>query len=535
MAAKTAIFFSCVLGFSVFASVLRGHFGFPLDDSWIHQTVARNLVNYHVLGFLPGTHSSGSSSLLWTLVLAFQYQFLAFANPVIYCAVVDGLLVGTIGVGLYIFAERDGFSELESWIFALAPLLSGNFLWLGMIGMEHVLFVALSVWSILAWFPGRGGQGWGRVLLAAILVGLLALTRPEGVFLAALLILMKQRASRTWTDCSILALGAALAAGISFRVNWIAGHSLLPITMKGREWLYFGSQHIGYKYRLSFIEGWLIRVMMTWGPHHFNTSIFRTHLYLILALMGIVSLALLSVILFLRSMNRMCTLLTWTIGLNFLYLIIFPSEGHGGRYQPMTLLLVQPLLWLAVLRIVRWVSGGIREGARLKSAGIAFLILAMAVSTTVSFRNWRSLAGQGIDQINQEHGEMAVWIEQNLPADAIARRQIAIFDIGRIGYQIHGSLFDLGGLTDPQYLSYLFGHDVPVFLKANNIRYAVLPYQPGWGLAFWNMLILEQVPKNPVELTQLRMFCFPTEVQLRVWTGTSAATACQVLYSVHFP
>lgn len=60
-------------------------------------------------------------------MLAFQYQFLGFANPVIYCAVVDGLLVGTIGVGLYILAERDGFSELESWTVALAPVLSGNF------------------------------------------------------------------------------------------------------------------------------------------------------------------------------------------------------------------------------------------------------------------------------------------------------------------------------------------------------------------------------------------------------------------------
>jgi hypothetical protein len=73
-----------------------------------------------------------------------------FANPVIYCAVVDGLLVGTIGIGLCILEERDGFSELESRILALAPVLSGNFYSWAMIGMEHALFVALSVWSIVA-------------------------------------------------------------------------------------------------------------------------------------------------------------------------------------------------------------------------------------------------------------------------------------------------------------------------------------------------------------------------------------------------
>jgi hypothetical protein len=93
-------------------------------------------------------------------VLAFQYQFLGLANTVIYFVVVDGLLVGTIGV-----AERDGFSELESRIFALAPVLSGNFLRLGMIGTEHALFVAPSVWSIVAWFPSRGGKDGGGFCL----------------------------------------------------------------------------------------------------------------------------------------------------------------------------------------------------------------------------------------------------------------------------------------------------------------------------------------------------------------------------------
>jgi hypothetical protein len=34
-----------------------------------------------------------------------------------------------------------------------------------MIGMEHALFFALSVWSIAAWFPSRGGKDMGGFCL----------------------------------------------------------------------------------------------------------------------------------------------------------------------------------------------------------------------------------------------------------------------------------------------------------------------------------------------------------------------------------
>src|ERR1700734_377785 len=62
--------------FLLLASVLRGHFGFPLDDSWIHQVVARNLAEFHVLGFNPGKLSSGSTSPLWTLILTLGWVVL---------------------------------------------------------------------------------------------------------------------------------------------------------------------------------------------------------------------------------------------------------------------------------------------------------------------------------------------------------------------------------------------------------------------------------------------------------------------------
>jgi hypothetical protein len=50
------------LGFAIVGSALYQHFGFPLDDSWIHQSVGRNFARFGSLGYLPHQRSSGSTS-----------------------------------------------------------------------------------------------------------------------------------------------------------------------------------------------------------------------------------------------------------------------------------------------------------------------------------------------------------------------------------------------------------------------------------------------------------------------------------------
>ena len=44
--------------------------GYPLDDAWIHELVARNLVRHGVLGVNPHLYGSGATSTLWALLLA---------------------------------------------------------------------------------------------------------------------------------------------------------------------------------------------------------------------------------------------------------------------------------------------------------------------------------------------------------------------------------------------------------------------------------------------------------------------------------
>ena len=47
--------------------------GFPLDDSWIHQTYARNLALRGEWAFRSGIPSAGSTSPLWSALLALGF------------------------------------------------------------------------------------------------------------------------------------------------------------------------------------------------------------------------------------------------------------------------------------------------------------------------------------------------------------------------------------------------------------------------------------------------------------------------------
>src|SRR4051812_29622455 len=72
-------------------SALTYRIGFPLDDAWIHQTYARNLAVRHEWSFLPGQPSAGSTSPLWTFLLAIGF-FLP-RSPYLWTYLLGGLIL----------------------------------------------------------------------------------------------------------------------------------------------------------------------------------------------------------------------------------------------------------------------------------------------------------------------------------------------------------------------------------------------------------------------------------------------------------
>ena len=65
--------------------------GFPLDDAWIHQTYARNLALHREWAFRTGIPSAGSTSPLWSALLALG--FLLHLSPYIWTYLLGGIIL----------------------------------------------------------------------------------------------------------------------------------------------------------------------------------------------------------------------------------------------------------------------------------------------------------------------------------------------------------------------------------------------------------------------------------------------------------
>jgi hypothetical protein len=162
--------------------------GYPLDDAWIHQAYARNLVRDGRLAFASEQASLGSTSLLWTLLLAPGYAL----GPALGLNLMPALWTIILGVSFWLLtawtgaalAQRlyPGQRSVAPWV-GLACLLEWHMAWAALSGMEITLAAFLSLW-LLERYAARAHAFW----LGAI-GGLLVLTRPEGIVLVALLAL----------------------------------------------------------------------------------------------------------------------------------------------------------------------------------------------------------------------------------------------------------------------------------------------------------------------------------------------------------
>ncbi|ADV82760.1 hypothetical protein [Terriglobus saanensis] len=507
--------------FSILISALRVQYGFPLDDSYIHQTVARNFALHHTLGFVIGQRSSGATSLLWEILQASDYKlFGGVAHPVPYNLALSFLFFSIIGSVLYLIARQDGMSWRLAGILAVAPALTGNFMWLGLIGMEHLLFVALSLLAIECWFQDPPSRS-GTAIWTGIFTGLAALTRPEAIVLAPLLLLSSYfyKTGRRRKDMLIAGSIWAFMVLIELAANiWTSG-SLMPATLKGRSWLYFhttGGPHSLHSIA-RYCGAWVQRLPRQFSTH-FTEQLATLHqIKSVFAFIGIVLLLLcLTGAYFLLRHRplpaRFSFLLLWA-AIHFLtYMFTFPASGHGGRYQPLTLLLFFPLLFVGVYGIFR-------HGIRLpRQWSIGLVAIIMLVSGIASLRTWYRVTVDGIGHINQVHGEIAAWMNANLPPDA----RVAAFDIGRISYDWHGQIIDLGGLVDPSYYHFLAEGKVPTYLRLQHAQYVILPDSGIEDMGFAKVHGMQKLLSK----------CSEHEPWLLGFRYTIHATRCQELYRI---
>lgn len=263
--------------------------GYSLDDTWIHCTIARNLVQGHGWSYNPGDGVQNSSGPLWTLLIAGGYlvggtsvwvpKILA-ALTFLGCVWMASRLVRTLG--------GDGWAQGAA---ALATALSGSLLWHALSGMETVLAAFLVAWTLdafLAWRTGRRRFVWPA------LAALGTMTRPEVLMLVPLLaglrLFEERRLPNAWRRAAI-AGGVALAVLIPYFVlNLRGAGSLFPSTFAAKS----GATGLLSGLRHGSLQE--ILVSLTLAPYvwlvHALAFLGRTNIVLLLcALLGVVAAA----------------------------------------------------------------------------------------------------------------------------------------------------------------------------------------------------------------------------------------------------
>jgi hypothetical protein len=224
-----------------------------------------------------------------------------------------------------------------------------------------------------------------------------------------------------------------------------------------------------------------------------------------------------------------CTLfLILLAGTNLaIYAAILPAAGQGMRYQAMLLIFVFPLVALGGLQVIELVTLRMAIFTRYRWLSPALVVVPVFAVALASLSSWSRITDVGIQHINGTHVRMGKWLDANLPHGT----PVASLDIGAVGYFGSVRVIDLGGLTDPDFVPYLYSGDVGSYLRARSIRFVVLPEQGDDPCAaFTQRLRL----CDGIELTKQPVVSFSTPRE--IWNAavgpTSHALQRQDLYQI---
>jgi hypothetical protein len=411
-----------VCGLYLFTSHLVFGLGFPLDDSWIHQTYARNLAEHGEWAFRPGVTSAGSTSPLWSALLALGFWL--NLSPYLWTYFLGGLVLFGLAVTCDWAARKLiwNYQPRFPWI-GVFIALEWHLTWAAMSGMETLLH-GLIVTSVLILLM----TGTRRFLILGLLTGLAAWVRPDGVTLLVPVTLViaiteeNMRARAAALSRYLIGFGSLLVPYLLF--NLAVGGTPMPNTFYAKQAEYAAWQQISI-----FTRGGQMLLQLLAGP-------------------GLVLLPG-TVLWLIRSVRQRdwgsLLALTWCAGYFVLYISRLPVYQHGRYIMPaMPVFFLAGLLALADFdadrlhtRYHRLAQAAWRSSAALLLAG--FVVLGA-----------RSYA-EDVAIIESEMVITAKWVAENLPPDAL----LAAHDIGALGYFDDHELIDLAGLISPEVIPFI--------------------------------------------------------------------------------
>ncbi len=409
-------------GIYLLASALIYRIGFPLDDSWIHQTYARNLAVYGQWSFQLGHPSAGSTAPLWTFLLAFGYWL--HLAPYFWTYLLGALTL----FGLAALCEKAARQLIPAyrphfpWI-GLFFVVEWHMLWAAMSGMETLLHALLMTAVLVMILTGSR-----RYLTLGLLTGIGIWVRPDGLTLLGPVALTIYFVEKSWNEKGralvlyLIGFGSLFVPYLLFNL-WLSG-TPMPNTFYAKQTEYAAWQAEPIFYRLS-----VLLVQLLTGPS-------------VVLFPGVIGYAVIAV--HRRAWPTIAAML-WCGGYLLLYILRLPAYQHGRYLMP-----AMPIFFLfGLLAILEFWKSNLFERYHwfVQTAWQLSLIMVSALFLVLGARSY----GEDVGLIESEMVETAKWVASNLPPNAV----IAAHDIGALGYFDHHPLIDLAGLVSPEVVPFM--------------------------------------------------------------------------------
>jgi len=165
----------CSLGIYIGWSAIIYRIGFPLDDAWIHQTYARNLVQTGQWAFIPGQMTSGSTAPLWTLILSIG--FILHLSPYIWTFLLGWATLFILAIlgEIVVRSQTESYTSRIPWV-GIFIALEWHMVWAAGSGMETLILADAFLFITYLIFK-EPVQWW----LVGIIIGISIWIRPESV------------------------------------------------------------------------------------------------------------------------------------------------------------------------------------------------------------------------------------------------------------------------------------------------------------------------------------------------------------------
>ncbi len=422
--------------------------GLPLDDAWIHQTYARNLVENGEWAFISGQPSSGSTAPLWTVMLAIG-RWLGI-EPRVWSYLLGYLL---LIISAWIFANwlirRSGASRRWWLLSAILLVLEWHLVWTSVSGMETIALILLFL-SVFFWLDSRTWNSLGM----GMLIGLGVWFRPDALSLlipVAWCAVFQNSAHfrRSLSRLVIVVVGVLIFVGPYLAFNYSLSNELWPTTFYAKQAEY--------------------------AVHRENPLIYRFGSQLTPIFAGVSALLLPGLILLIltdirqRSWWRMAPLI-WVLIYVGAYALRLPVSYQHGRYA---IPIIPVVMVLGIEGMSTWVMP-FAESKWKRLLSRAWLFALPILALTFWCLGAQAYA-QDVAIIETEMVATSRWISVHTEEDAL----VAAHDIGALGYFGERTLVDLAGLVSPEVIPIMRDEEALMqFLDSRGANY--LMTFPGW-------------------------------------------------------